>query len=125
MGGFIQLSINDVFGAVSYSRVLNQLLFEPGFRESSKVKGLLQAVPSQVQEKERYAVVVTLLGSVLLRILWNAYDGIISLTHVEGKTDYRARIRLINQDKNKYNTPKYRFVVRFVSFHVLVHYLCS
>ncbi|RDX72112.1 60S ribosomal protein L5, partial [Mucuna pruriens] len=28
----------------------------------------------------------------------------------EGKTDYRARIRLINQDKNKYNTPKYRFV---------------
>uniref|UniRef100_A0A2P2MT87 Uncharacterized protein MANES_05G131600 n=1 Tax=Rhizophora mucronata TaxID=61149 RepID=A0A2P2MT87_RHIMU len=33
----------------------------------------------------------------------------------EGKTDYRARIRLINQDKNKYNTPKYRFVVRFVS----------
>lgn len=32
-----------------------------------------------------------------------------------GKTDYRARIRLINQDKNKYNTPKYRFVVRFVS----------
>lgn len=32
-----------------------------------------------------------------------------------GKTDYRARLRLITQDKNKYNTPKYRFVVRFVS----------
>ncbi|KAI7755212.1 hypothetical protein M8C21_025659 [Ambrosia artemisiifolia] len=31
----------------------------------------------------------------------------------QGKTDYRARIRLINQDKNKYNTPKYRYVVRF------------
>ncbi|EFJ31187.1 hypothetical protein SELMODRAFT_144921 [Selaginella moellendorffii] len=31
----------------------------------------------------------------------------------EGKTDYRARVRLTNQDKNKYNTPKYRFVVRF------------
>ncbi|PPR97076.1 hypothetical protein GOBAR_AA23591 [Gossypium barbadense] len=31
----------------------------------------------------------------------------------EGKTDYRARNRLINQDKNKYNTPKYRFVARF------------
>ena len=30
----------------------------------------------------------------------------------EGKTDYRARRRLINQDKNKYNTPKYRLVVR-------------
>ncbi|KAL2589659.1 hypothetical protein AAZV13_13G243200 [Glycine max] len=35
------------------------------------------------------------------------------LLSAEGKTDYRARIRLINQDKNKYNTPKYRFVVRF------------
>ncbi|CAN6444084.1 unnamed protein product [Victoria cruziana] len=33
----------------------------------------------------------------------------------QGKTDYRARIRLINQDKNKYNTPKYRFVVRFTN----------
>jgi large subunit ribosomal protein L5e len=30
----------------------------------------------------------------------------------EGKTDYRARKRLITQDKNKYNTPKYRLVVR-------------
>lgn len=29
-----------------------------------------------------------------------------------GMTDYRARRRLIQQDKNKYNTPKYRFVVR-------------
>ncbi|RYQ87667.1 hypothetical protein Ahy_B09g095192 [Arachis hypogaea] len=36
-------------------------------------------------------------------------------TSKEGKTDYRARIRLINQDKNKYNTPKYRFVVRFTN----------
>ncbi|KAL8487277.1 hypothetical protein ACS0TY_023816 [Phlomoides rotata] len=33
----------------------------------------------------------------------------------EGKTDYRARIRMINQDKNKYNTPKYRFIVRFTN----------
>jgi len=31
----------------------------------------------------------------------------------EGKTDYFARKRLIAQDKNKYNTPKYRLVVRF------------
>jgi large subunit ribosomal protein L5e len=29
------------------------------------------------------------------------------------KTDYYARRRLIIQDKNKYQTPKYRFVVRF------------
>lgn len=41
----------------------------------------------------------------------------------EGKTDYRARIRLINQDKNKYNTPKYRFVVRFVSFISYTNFL--
>jgi large subunit ribosomal protein L5e len=30
----------------------------------------------------------------------------------EGKTDYQARKRLIFQDKNKYNTPKYRLIVR-------------
>jgi len=30
----------------------------------------------------------------------------------EGKTDYYARKRLIRQEKNKYNTPKYRLVVR-------------
>jgi len=31
----------------------------------------------------------------------------------EGKTDYYARKRLVSQDKNKYNSPKYRLVVRF------------
>jgi len=31
----------------------------------------------------------------------------------EGRTDYYARKRLIVQDKNKYNTPKYRIIVRF------------
>lgn len=33
----------------------------------------------------------------------------------EGKTDYHMRRRLIQQDKRKYNTPKYRFVVRFTN----------
>jgi len=33
----------------------------------------------------------------------------------EGVTDYYARKRLIFQDKNKYNTPKYRMVVRFTN----------
>jgi len=33
----------------------------------------------------------------------------------ESKTDYYARQRLITQDKNKYKTPKYRFVVRFTN----------
>jgi len=37
----------------------------------------------------------------------------------EGKTDYRARKRLITQDKNKYNTPKYRLVVRFSNRYVI------
>merc|ERR1712201_634 len=30
----------------------------------------------------------------------------------EGKTDYYARKRLVIQDKNKYNSPKYRMIVR-------------
>jgi large subunit ribosomal protein L5e len=33
----------------------------------------------------------------------------------EGKTDYFARKRLVVQDKNKYNTPKYRMIVRFTN----------
>jgi large subunit ribosomal protein L5e len=37
----------------------------------------------------------------------------------EGKTDYRARKRLISQDKNKYNAPKYRLVVRLTSKYVI------
>jgi large subunit ribosomal protein L5e len=33
----------------------------------------------------------------------------------QGRTDYYARKRLTFQDKNKYNTPKYRMVVRFTN----------
>merc|ERR1711916_329093 len=33
----------------------------------------------------------------------------------EGKTDYYARLRLTLQDKNKFKSPKYRFVVRFTN----------
>lgn len=36
----------------------------------------------------------------------------------EGKTDYYARKRLTVQDKNKYNTPKYRLVVRLSNKNV-------
>ncbi|KAL0903665.1 hypothetical protein M5K25_028061 [Dendrobium thyrsiflorum] len=43
----------------------------------------------------------------------------------EGKTDYRARIRLINQDKNKYNTPKYRFVVRFTNRDIIAQIISA
>jgi len=38
----------------------------------------------------------------------------------EGKTDYYARKRLVVQAKNKYNSPKYRLVVRFTNTDVIV-----
>ncbi|CAI4228691.1 unnamed protein product [Auanema sp. JU1783] len=37
----------------------------------------------------------------------------------QGKTDYYARKRLTVQDKNKYNTPKYRLVVRFTNKDII------
>jgi large subunit ribosomal protein L5e len=37
----------------------------------------------------------------------------------EGKTDFQARKRLITQDKNKYNAPKYRLVVRFTNKDII------
>jgi len=43
----------------------------------------------------------------------------------EGKTDYYQRKRLINQRKNKYNTPKYRFVVRRTNKKVICQIVSS
>ncbi|KAF7724997.1 60S ribosomal protein L5 [Apophysomyces ossiformis] len=37
----------------------------------------------------------------------------------EGKTDYYARKRLVVQAKNKYNSPKYRMVVRFTNKDII------
>ncbi|KAI1289389.1 60S ribosomal protein L5 [Halotydeus destructor] len=37
----------------------------------------------------------------------------------EGKTDYYARKRLVVQDKNKYNTPKYRIIVRITNKDII------
>lgn len=37
----------------------------------------------------------------------------------EGRTDYFARKRLTFQDKNKYNTPKYRLIVRFTNKDII------
>jgi len=37
----------------------------------------------------------------------------------EGKTDYKARRRLVIQDRNKYNSPKYRLVVRLTNTNVI------
>jgi large subunit ribosomal protein L5e len=43
----------------------------------------------------------------------------------EGKTDYYQRKRLITQRKNKYNTPKYRFVVRRTNQKVICQIVSS
>ncbi|KAI5285246.1 60S ribosomal protein L5, partial [Ascosphaera aggregata] len=37
----------------------------------------------------------------------------------QGKTDYFARKRLVTQAKNKYNSPKYRLVVRFTNRDII------
>lgn len=37
----------------------------------------------------------------------------------EGKTDYFARRKLVCQDKNKYNSPKYRLVVRITNRRII------
>ncbi|KAG2309880.1 hypothetical protein Bca52824_029628 [Brassica carinata] len=70
-----------------------------GSKETTEEAGLLQEIPSQVQEK------------------WYVI--------YKGKTDYRARIRLINQDKNKYNTPKYRYIVRFTNKDITAQILSA
>jgi len=43
----------------------------------------------------------------------------------EAKTDYRARKRLVTQDKNKYATPKYRMVVRFTNRDIIAQIFSS
>jgi len=43
----------------------------------------------------------------------------------ECKTDYYARKKLILQDKNKYKTPKYRFVVRFTNRDIMCQIFSS
>merc|ERR1712057_67165 len=43
----------------------------------------------------------------------------------EGKTDYYARKRLVAQDKNKFGTPKYRFVVRFTNKDIICQVISS
>merc|ERR1712080_97804 len=43
----------------------------------------------------------------------------------EGKTDYYARKRLVAQDRNKFATPKYRFVVRFTNKDIICQVISS
>merc|ERR1711934_355051 len=43
----------------------------------------------------------------------------------EGKTDYYARKRLVSQAKNKFGTPKYRFVVRFTNKDIICQVISS
>merc|ERR1712005_25673 len=43
----------------------------------------------------------------------------------EGKTDYYARKRLVTQAKNKFATPKYRFVVRLTNKDIICQVVSS
>ncbi|KAK9470085.1 60S ribosomal protein uL18 [Dipodascopsis tothii] len=43
----------------------------------------------------------------------------------EGKTDYYARKRLVTQHKAKYNSPKYRLVVRFTNKDIIAQVVSS
>lgn len=43
----------------------------------------------------------------------------------EGKTDFYARKRLINQEKNKYFTPKYRLCVRFTNKDIIAQIISA
>lgn len=37
----------------------------------------------------------------------------------QGKTDYKARVKMVKQDRNKFNTRKYRLIVRFTNRRVI------
>jgi len=43
----------------------------------------------------------------------------------EGKTDYFARRKMVTQDKNKYNTPKYRLVARITNTRIITQVVYS
>lgn len=43
----------------------------------------------------------------------------------EGKTDYFARRKMVTQDKNKYNSPKYRLVARITNTKVICQVVYS
>mmetsp|Transcript_35425 Transcript_35425/g.70884 ORF Transcript_35425/g.70884 Transcript_35425/m.70884 type:complete len:218 (+) Transcript_35425:75-728(+) len=43
----------------------------------------------------------------------------------EGKTDYFSRRRLLYQDKRKYNSPKYRIVVRMTKRNIICQFVQS
>ena len=48
-----------------------------------------------------------------------------SMSSLAGHTDYRQRHKLITQDKNKYQSPKYRLVVRFSNQFVTVQVVAA
>uniref|UniRef100_A0A8C9A788 Large ribosomal subunit protein uL18 C-terminal eukaryotes domain-containing protein n=1 Tax=Prolemur simus TaxID=1328070 RepID=A0A8C9A788_PROSS len=45
--------------------------------------------------------------------------GFVKVVKNKGKTDYYAQKRLVIQDKNKYNTPKYRMIVRVTNRDII------
>lgn len=60
-----------------------------------------------------------------LGVTWYLYEFFkVRIWFSEGKTDYFARKRLVVQDKNKYNTPKYRMIVRITNKDIITQ-VCS
>lgn len=60
-----------------------------------------------------------------MRHAFDLFANCLRFHNSEGKTDYRARKRLISQDKNKYSSPKYRLVVRFTNRHCICQIVYS
>ena len=104
----------------------NVLIFQIGVCQSNQEQSVLQAFPGQIQETTRSVLPKVHDNKLSLKSLLPFKSNLPMLQELtvtwlcfvlitEGKTDYYARKRLVTQDKNKYNTPKYRFVVRFTN----------
>jgi hypothetical protein len=92
-----------------------------GFREGREEQGVLQALPDQVPQTPRYipADYRCVVGMQTAK----SYRG--NCFHAEGKTDYYARKRLINQEKNKYFSPKYRLCVRLTNKDIIAQIISA
>lgn len=96
-------------------------ILQHAVRQGCQEQGVLQALPDQVPSPPR--CVCSLL------LLWPPPPSTPVRSHelcwTEGKTDYYARKRLVMQDKNKYQTPKYRLVVRLTNKQVICQIVYS
>lgn len=93
---------------------LQQICLLQGFVKVVKNKAYFKRY--QVKFRRRRGILKCFID-LFVTISWSLFS-VLSLIWTwyffpEGKTDYFARKRLVIQDKNKYNTPKYRMIVRF------------